>query len=191
MEKVNVTRRWGMAAALLGVVVCLAAVGVLVLYNGPPTAMAQSTSMPPVSIQWQPQSTLEKLAVAKILEDDKFLKSELDKLAKRTNPPDKPYKDAWKEKFKKTHLNNPRYWTGTEWKTGWDDILEPMHAKIKGSHGITIDAISGIIEYKERGNQGSDTEIDAVIKITVTFSASPGGNILEGELIHRRVCTWG
>ena len=66
-----------------------------------------------------------------------------------------------------------------------------MHKNIKGSHGITIDAISGIIEYKERGNQGNDTEIDAVIKITVTFSASPGGNILEGELLHRRICTWG
>jgi hypothetical protein len=25
----------------------------------------------------------------------------------------------------------------------------------------------------------------------VIFSASPVDNILEGELIHRRVCTWG
>ena len=191
MEKVNFLGRWGTAAALLGGVVCLAAAGGLMLCSGPATAIGQSASMPPVSIQWQPQSTLEKLATAKIIEDAKLLKIELDKLAKKTDSPDDAYKKAWKEKFDKIHLRNPRYWVEKEWKTGWDEILGPMHGKIKGSAGISINAISGIIEYKERGNQEIDTEIDAVIKITVIFSASPDDNILEFELMHRRVCTWG
>jgi len=188
MEKAQVIKGWGTAATVSAMVVCLAAVGVLVLCGAQRTAGAAGTGMPPVSIQWQPQSTLEKLVVAKILEDGKFLKSELDKLARKTDKPDDTYKKAWKDKFKSSHLNNPKFWTGTEWKKGWDDILEPMHEKIKGSSGVSIDALSGAIEYKERANQGSETEIDAMIKITVFFSASPGGYILEGELLHRRVC---
>ena len=118
MEGAKIAKWWRAAVSLLATAICLAAVGVLVLCGSQQRAAGAGANMPPVSIQWQPQSTLEKLVVAKILEDDKFLKSELDKLAKITNPPDDAYKKAWKDKFKGTHLNNPRYWTGTEWKTG-------------------------------------------------------------------------
>jgi hypothetical protein len=193
MDKANVIKRWGMAAALLGVVVCLAAAGVLVLRNVQLTAMAQSAPMPPVNFQWQPNSHLEKLAAGKIIDDAKFLKKELDGLTKWADKPTPQQKAEWKTRFEKanSHLKDPRYWDGKEWKQGWVNILEMIYEKIKTKPEVTIESISAVIEYRERGTQDCDTEIDAVIRITVIFSASPVNNILEGELLHRRICTWG
>jgi len=186
MKKANGARAWGAPATVFAAVVCIVAMGALVWCGAQTAAVAQS--MPTVSVQWQPQTLLETRVVAKIVEDSKFLKAELDKLARKTGDPDDDYKKAWKEKFKDTHLNNPRFWTETGWKKGWDEALGEIYTRIKGRPAVSIDALSAVIEYREYAGNEKTSDIDAIIRTTVAFSASPGDNILEGELCHRRVC---
>jgi hypothetical protein len=186
MNKGKVVRAWGAAAAVIAAGAGVAAIGALVWCGAPSAARAQS--LPAVSVQWQPQTLLETRVVAKVIEDGKLLKAELDKLARKPGVPDNEYKKAWKERFRDTHLSDPRFWTGSGWKQGWEDALEDIYGRVKDSPAVSIDALSAVIEYKEYAGNDKDQDIDAIIRIRVVFSASPGDNILEGELCHRRIC---
>jgi hypothetical protein len=184
MENTKVTKSWGVAAAIIAAVICIAAAAFSV-WTVAQTKPA-NPCMPPVSIQWMPQTILETRFAAKIVEDNKFLKAKLDELAQLKSKKDF---DGWEDGFASTYLLDPSFWTGKEWVKGWARVKPLLKEIVDGSQGVSIDAVSGIIEYKPRfREEPAETDIDAVITIRVTFSASPGGNILEGTLKHSRVC---
>jgi hypothetical protein len=178
-------------------VICVTAMAVSMCDKEEPEAAAlpmlpaMSQDLPPIDIEWQPKTLLENRIVARIRHEVRKLRDELVILAGVEGKPlTSEIKKEWKDKFKETHLKNPRFWKlGAGWKSGWDESLDIIHETVYRSTEITITSISAIIEYKELGDAKTiEDDVDAIIKIRVTFSASPGDNVLEGDLLHRRVC---
>jgi hypothetical protein len=183
----KITRRWRASAPVIMAGACIAAAAVSALCGAPPKTAAQQV-LPVVQIQWQPQTLLETRFAAKIAEDNKFLLGKLIALAKAGDQMSEQARAGWKEGFGATYLSNPRLWIDGKWVDGLDNILDALKSVVKGSATISIDAASALIAYKEHAGKEKDQDIDAVAKIRVTFSASPGGMILEGELCHSRLC---
>jgi len=183
----KVTRRWRTSAAVIMAAACVAAAAVSVLCGAPPRMAAQQ-AMPVVQIQWQPQTLLETRFAAKIAEDNKFLLGKLNDLSRASDEMSEEAKAGWKKGFENTFLSNPRLWVDGNWHDGLDNILNALKPIVKGSVTISIDAASAIIEYKEHAGKEKDKDIDAVANVRVTFSASPGGMVLEGTLCHSRLC---
>jgi len=183
MKNEKVTKSWGVAAALIAAVICIAAAAVAV-WSVAQTRPGEPYA-PPFTIQWQPQSLLETRFAAKIIEDNKLLKTKLDELAHGKAK----VTDDWEKIFSTTYLKNPRLWTDKGWADGWPRVLPLLKEIVSGSAGVSLDSVSALIEYMEyAGAETPKADIDAVIRIKLTFSASPGDNILEGSLSHRRVC---
>lgn len=197
MKKPNVLRDWRLMTPIMVAVICVTAMAVSMCDKEEPEAAAHAMlpsmaqELPPVDIQWQPKTLLENRIVAKIRQEVGKLRDELVYLAGvEQKPLSDEFKKTWKNKFKETHLKDPRYWKlGEGWKSGWDESLDIIHDTVYQSTDIMITSISAVIEYKElAGAKTIEDDIDAFIKIRVTFSASPGDNVLEGDLLHRRVC---
>jgi hypothetical protein len=138
-----------------------------------------------VTIQWQPQTLLETRFADKILEDNKLLKAKLDDLAQGKVKS----VDDWAAAFRMTYLKEPSLWTGKTREHGWTKILPLLKNIVSGSAGVSIDSVSALIEYKPF-IEGTpfEKDVDAVCRIKVAFSASPGNNVLEGSLCHQRPC---
>ena len=183
----KITRRWRASAPVIMAGACIAAVAVSALCGAPPRTAAQQV-MPVVQIQWQPQTLLETRFAAKIAEDNKFLLEKLNNLSKADDAMSEDAKASWKKGFENTFLSDPHLWVDGRWHDGLDNVLNALKPIIKGSMTISIDAASAIIEYKEHAGKEKDKDIDAVAKVRVTFSASPGGMVLEGSLCHSRLC---
>lgn len=184
MENSKITKSWGVTAAIVAAIVCIAAAAFSV-WTVAQTKPA-SPCMPTVSIQWMPQTILETRFAAKVVEDNKLLKRKLDELAHLRTAKEL---DGWEDGFANTYLRDPGFWTGKEWVKGWAKVKPLLKEIVNGSQDVSIDTTTAIIEYKPyEGADSLKTDIDAVITIRVSFSASPGGNILEGTLKHSRVC---
>jgi hypothetical protein len=144
-----------------------------------------------MNVQWQPQSIIETKLVARILENNKFLISKLDELASQPTQPTEKDVQTWMAEFKNTYLRSPRLWSDKEGGREWGQVLPALWRIVHGSKDITITSISAMIEYipyDQVAAPAAKDDVDAIIRIRVTFSASPGDNVLEGDLKHRRVC---
>jgi hypothetical protein len=186
MKDEKVTKSWGVAAALIAVVICVAAAAMSVW------SLAQTRESPaknaPVTIQWQSQSDIEARFTAKLIEHHKYLKKKLEDLAVMSAPPDVP---AWQKLFNDHFLKTPRLWANGESTDGWQEVLPKLWGIVHGSKEIDIHFAWGMIEYvtyDKINRPKPEDDVDFRIKIKVTFSASPGDNILEGMLSHRRIC---
>jgi hypothetical protein len=151
------------------------------------TAKAQlvKEGLPAVSIQWQPQSILETRFAAKITEDNRTIRKALLALAGKPGLS----VDEMASLIGTTYLKKPRFWVDGKWEEGWTNVLPHIKKAVEGSASLSIDSVTALIEYRVR-DQGRTPEedIDAVATVRMTFSASPGGYILEGMLRHSRVC---
>lgn len=203
MKKPEVTRNWRLMAPIVVAVICVTAMAVSMCgkEEGDAGAAAATTlatgqedrpDIPLVDVQWMPKTFIENRIVGKIRKEAEDLQEWLTDLARKTEEPGEEYKKTWKTKFSDTHLKNARFWKqGTGWKETWDESLTPIWDSIKGSTGISIDSISAIIEYKERADaKEAKDDQDLNIKVTITFSASPGDLLLESTLKHSRTCDW-
>jgi hypothetical protein len=186
MKNEKMTRSWGVAAAMTAIVICIAAAGISV-WSAAQTGQNPAKNAP-VTIQWQTQSDLEARFTTKIIEDNKFLKGQLEHLAGLSELPDL---DQWQKQFGGHFLKVPQLWTNGKLYKGWKEVLPALHEIVRRSKDIEINFAWAMIEYvpydKEK-NLPAAEDIDFLIKIKVAFSASPGDNLLEGELSHRRIC---
>ncbi len=189
MNNEKVTRSWGVAVAIVAAIIGVAAAALSITSM----AKAQQTQpgYAPMSVQWQPQSLIETKLVARILKNNEFLKTKLDKLAEQPTEPTEKDIQTWKDEFKNTYLGAPRLWGDKEGGRDWALVLPALWRIVRGSKDISITSISAMIEYvpyDQVAAPAAKDDVDAIIRIRVTFSASPGENVLEGELKHRRVC---
>jgi len=182
MEKVNVTRTWGITAVVLATIVGAAALFLWV--SSPAKAQTGPGCCPPVTIQWQPQSVLEAMFVARIVEDNLAIKNGLQALAKN---PDMTVADMMKY-VENTYLKTPRLWTRAGWVEGWEEILPVLKGIVAHSESISINTASAVIEYQPFDPEKKEVDIDARATVRMTFSASPANCIMGGDLYHSRVC---
>ena len=78
-----------------------------------------------------------------------------------------------------------------KWIDEWPAVLDALKGIIHKDGRISITSVSAVIEYQTYDQvlkPGAAADIDARVTVTMTFSASPGDNILKGELKHSRVC---
>lgn len=183
MEKSNLTRTWGIAAIIIAAVVILAGLGLWITI--PAKAQQNPPCCPAVTIQWQPQSILESVVSARIIEDNKAILNGLQALAK--NAQLSP--EEMTTYVGNTYLRHPRLLTKEGWVEGWENVLPKLKTIIaQGSHPA-IQSVSALIIYQAYANAPTpDKDIDARIQVRMTFSASPGTNIIEGALRHSRPC---
>jgi hypothetical protein len=183
MENTKVTRSWGVAVAIVATVVCIAAAALSVTSSA--RAQQVPTCCPAVIVQWQPQSVLETMFSARIGADNQAILNGLQAFAK--NPGLTP--EDIMHYVGNTYLNTPRLWTKAGWVEGWGKILPLLKDIISPTSHISINTVSVIIEYQPyMGMKDPAQDIDARAKITMTFSASPGNNILSGGLCHSLIC---
>ena len=183
MENVKVTGTWGAATAIIAAVVCVAAAALSISTLA--KAQVSQPALPAVVVQWQPQSILETKFMARINEDNRIILSGLQALAK--DPEMKP--EAVGDHFKNTYLSTPRLWTKSGWIDGWEKVLPELKGIIGRGSRPVITSVSAVIEYLPfTGAPTAAEDIDAKATIRVTFSASPGDNILGGGLCHSRIC---
>ncbi len=189
MKNEKVTKSWGGAALAVAFLVLIASAGISLL------SVAQTRESPakanPVTVQWQPQSTIEARFHARLVHDMRFLKTKLEELAGQSVCPDP---DQWAKAFSGHFLKSPRLWADGELTQDWKEVLTKLHGLVRNSKDITVNFAWGMIEYvpfdKEKRPKPEE-DVDFRMKIKVSFSASPGDNILEGELRHRRICEIG
>lgn len=186
MENMKIARSWGVAAAVVAAVVCIAGAALTL------TSLAKAQQTPPclpaVTVQWQPGSILEAKFSARIAEDSRDILNGLQALAK--NP------GLTAEEMMKyvgtTFLKAPRLWTDKGWVEGWDKVLPLLKEIIKPGSRPAVNSVAAFIEYIPYAGapEASDprADIDAVATVRITFSASPRDNILAGEMKHSRVC---
>ncbi len=185
MESSKATRSWGTAALILAAVVCIAAAALSV--TNAARAQTGPSCCPSVIIQWQPQSVLETMFRARILEDNKAIMNGLQALAiipdltvAENDGSDRPYVSQ-----------APHLWMNGKWIDEWPAVLDALKGIIHKDSRISINSVSAVIEYQTYDQvlkPGAAADIDARVTVTMTFSASPGDNILKGELKHSRVC---
>jgi hypothetical protein len=187
--KVNnekVTKSWSVAVAIIAAIICIAGAALSITS----VAKAQQTQPcnPAVSVQWQPQSVLETMISARIIEDNKAIKNGLQALAK--NPDMTP--EEMNKHIGNSYFAKPRLWVNGVWVEGLENVLPYLSKIVAGSTSISINTVSALVEYLPyAGAKTPEEDDDARIRVRMTFSASPGDNITEGELCHRRVCTYG
>lgn len=177
MEKINITKTWAIAAIVILAIIGLVAAFLLV--SAPARMQAAMPGGAGISVQWGAQSILESKFVARVIEDNRAIKAAFESSA----PP--------KEAFRGTYLQNLRVWNDTSrgWMAGEDAYAE-FKKIVTDPKKLSIDWFSIAIEYRPYVEGTSlENDVDAVATIRITFSASPGGYIAEGELLHRRVCT--
>jgi hypothetical protein len=196
MKDERVARSWGVSAAIVAAVVCIAAVAVALLSVQQMTKLAAVSPAgatilsegADVAVRWQSQSYMEARFTAKIAEGKDYLK---DKLMELADPEKEPDLATWREAFKGHFLRMPRLIVDGEATEGWEDVLPKLREIVKGKSDIKIGFAWGMIEYvpydKDKRPPAED-DVDFRVRIKVGFSASPGDNILEGELLHRRIC---
>ena len=133
-----------------------------------------------VNISWRAQSILESKFIARVIEDNEGIL--------------RAFKGGkgLEEGLAGTYLKKLRVWKDTEreW-IGGKEAFVALAELLKGMNPdtLSIDSISIVIDYQPyAGAASAETDVDAVATVRMTFSASPGGNIVEGELLHRRVC---
>ena len=176
MERGTITRTWGIAAVII-----LAIIGLVVaflLVSAPVRMQAEMPGGAAITAQWRAQSILESKFIARVIEDNKRIK---DMFEKNMVP---------EEAFKGTYLQNLRIWNDDNraWIAG-EKAYAAFKGIVKDPKALSIDSISIAIEYLPYVEGTSlEADIDAVATIRITFSASPGGKIGEGELCHSRVC---
>ena len=176
MEKSNLTRTWGIAAIIIAAVVILAGLGLWITI--PAKAQQNPPCCPAVTIQWQPQSILESVVSARIIEDNKAILNGLQALAK--NAQLSP--EEMTTYVGNTYLRHPRLLTKEGWVEGWENVLPKLKTIIaQGSHPA-IQSVSALIIYQAYANAPTpDKDIDARIQVRMTFSASPGDQYHRGR----------
>ncbi len=184
MENTKVTRSWGLAVAVLAAVVCVAAAALTISTMAKAQTVRQA--LPAVVVQWQPQSILETMFVAKVNEDNAIILKALNTLAgERTEAQEKEAINA----LKRTYLKTPKIWKDGGWVEGFEPVFSKLKDIITRGSVPQITSVSVVIEYlATTGETDQRKDIDARATVRVTFSASPGDNILEGTLKHSRVC---
>jgi hypothetical protein len=186
MNNEKVTKSWGVAVAILAAIVCVAAAALAI--TSVARAQQNRPCNPSISVQWQPQSILETMLSARLAEDNSAIRDGFQALAK--NP--KLAVADMERYLGNTFLKTPRLWVNGVWEEGWEKVLPHLSKILAGSTSISINTVSALVEYQPyAGAERPELDIDAKIKVRMTFSASPGDNIMEGDLCHRRVCTYG
>lgn len=176
MERGNITRTWGIAFIII-----LAIVGLVVaflLVSAPSRAQAAMPAGPSISVQWRAQSILESKFIARVIEDNKKIAAAFGKTLRP------------EEAFQGTYLQKLRIWDNDkrEWRTG-EDAYRAFAEIVKDPKAFSVDSISIVIDYQPyAGAASAETDVDAVATVRITFSSSPGDNIAEGDLLHRRLC---
>jgi len=184
MENSKITKSRGVAAAIVAAIVFIAAAALTI--STPAKAQTSRPVLPAVVVQWQPQSILETKFAARVNEDNGIILGALNKLAKKRT---KALETEATNDLKKTYLKTPKLWKDGGWVEGIDPVFSELKNIISQGSVPQITSVSIVIEYQTKaGITDINNDIDAIARIRVTFSASPGGNILEGTLKHRRIC---
>lgn len=184
MENTKVTKSWGAAVAILAAIVCITAAALTL------TTTAKAQQAPPccpaVVTHWLPQPVLEAKFRERVLRDNQGILNGLQAFAKY---PDMTSADMSKY-VGKTYLADPRLWVEKKgWVEGWDKILPELKNIIHPDSSLAITSVTVLIEYLPyTGAEKPETDIDAIAKVRMTFSASPDGYAVEGTLKHSRVC---
>jgi len=183
MNNEKVTRTWGVAAAIIAAIVCIAAAALWLTTAA--KAQQGQECFAPVSIQWQSQSILETKFTVKILEDNRAILNGLQAFVKN---PDMTVDDMMKY-VGNTYLKMPRFWTKEGWVEEWVNVLPKLKEVFTHDSHPIITSVTALIEYQAyAGAKSVEQDIDARATVRITFSASPDGKILEGTLKHSRVC---
>ncbi len=183
MDNVKVAKTWGAAAAIIAAIMCVVAAALGV--TAPAGGQQGQPCSPAVVIQWQPQSILETKLSARIIEDNKAILNGLQALAKDPRLTEKDMMGY----LGNTYLRTPRLWTKDGWVEGWANVLPKLKVIIARDSRPVINAVSALIEYRPYAGAKTPAEdIDALVTVRMTFSASPGDNILTGRLQHSRPC---
>lgn len=183
MENSKLTRTWGVAAVIIAAVVILAAAGLWL--TTPAKAQPDQPCCPTVTVQWQPQSVLESVVSARIIEDNKAILNGLQALAKNQHLTETDMMSY----VQNTYLRTPRLWTHEGWVEGWPNVLSRLAAILTPESHPVITSVSALIIYQPYAGAKTPAEdIDARIRVRMTFSASPGNNIIEGLMCHSRPC---
>lgn len=183
MEHVKIARSWW--AAVLVLAVAAVAVALVFWISSPATAQMGQPSLPAVVVQWQPQSILETKFAARVAEDNVVVLGVLRDLAAGKDLT----ADEMASRLAKTYLAKPRLWTAQGLAEGWEGVLKGLKAVIARGSQVCLQSASALIDYRPYAEAATPKEdIDAVATVRVAFSASPGDNILEGQLLHSRLC---
>jgi hypothetical protein len=183
MDNARVTRTWGVAVAIVAATVCIAAAALSVTSSA--RAQQSPACCPAVIIQWQQGSVLETMFSARVAEDNKNIQNGFQAFAKNPNLTPAEMMTY----VGNTYLNTPHLWTKAGWVDGWEDVLPLLKPILSHSDHISINTVSVLIEYQPyAGAKNPMEDIDARATVRMTFSASPGDNILKGELKHSRIC---
>jgi len=184
MENTKVTRSWGVAVAIIAAVVCIAAAALT--FTTVAKAQIGQAALPAVVVQWQPQSILETKFAARVNEDNAIIVKALNRLAGERS--EKLEKEVMAD-LKRTYLKAPKIWKDGGWIEGFEPVFSKLKDIITRGSVPQITSVSIVIEYlATTGETDQHKDIDARAAVRVTFSASPGDNILEGTLKHSRVC---
>ena len=186
MENAKVPKGRGAGVAIIVAVVGVAAAA-LSLTAAAAGQQSQPCS-PAVVIQWQPQSILETLLMARITEDNKAILNGLQALAKNSGLTETDMMGY----VGNTYLRTPSLYTKAGWVEGWDKVLPLLKSLVARDSRPVINSVSAVIEYLPlaEGVRLPEKDIDARVTIKMTFSASPGDNILMGSLSHSRPCVY-
>lgn len=183
MENVKAVRTWFVALLILAVVV--GAVALFLWISSPAAAQLSKPPLPAVVVQWRPQSILETMFSARIAKDNRDILAALQALATNRELTGQDMAG----KLANTYLRTPQFWTGSGWVEGWEKVLPKLKDVIAEGSLVSITSVSALIEYRAYAGAATPAaDIDAVATVRVTFSASPGDNVLEGKLDHSRIC---
>ena len=196
MENTKIARPWWMALALLAATVFIAAAAVMLLSVRQATATAPAATVldARVSLQWQSQSEIEARFTARIAGDLDRLHESLLELAKVERVEDLPDPAAYGKTFEGHFLRTPRLVVDGRATDGWENVLRPLWEIVRGKTAVSLNYAWGTIEYvpyDKALRPPAEEDVDFRVRIKVGFSASPGDNILEGDLLHRRICEIG
>ena len=194
MENTKMTRPWWMALALLAAIVFIAAAAVMLLSVRQATAPEAPVGDARISLQWQAQSEIEARFAARIAGDLDVLHERLLELAKVERAEDLPDPAAYGKTFEGHFLRTPRLVVDGRATEGWENVLRPLWEIVRGKTAVSLNYAWGTIEYVPYDKvlrPPAEEDVDFRVGIKVGFSASPGDNILEGDLLHRRICEIG
>src|SRR5512141_29909 len=186
MKNAKVPKGRGAAVAIIVAVVGVAAAALAL--TAPAAGQQSQPCSPAVVIQWQPQSILETLLLARITEDNKAILNGLQALAKNSGLSETDMMSY----VGNTYLRTPSLYTRAGWVEGWAEVLPLLKSIITHDTKPVINSVSAVIEYLPlaEGVRLPEKDIDARVTIKMTFSASPGDNILMGALSHSRPCVY-
>ena len=169
MENAKVPKGRGAGVAIIVAVVGVAAASLSLTASA--AGQQSQPCSPAVVIQWQPQSILETLLMARITEDNKAILNGLQALAKNSGLTETDMMGY----VGNTYLRTPSLYTKAGWVEGWDKVLPLLKSLVARDSRPVINSVSAVIEYLPlaEGVRLPEKDIDARAPRSTSPSPSP------------------